>query len=225
VRLTAERLAAYGRVEAVAPKLSKQDRKRLDDYRQKQIAPLQQQIQALAQQKADLQAKLSQQPAGADPAVAQQFAAQIRTLDAQIASKREELQTATRLYLNLEMAAMALKDLDMEPPGEGLSLTFAQAPARIVSADLTMHFYPAPARVIPAAPSAFNDAPITQTFHLTANSGESLLHSTLRAEHSGIISWVELTRLDYADGASWQSSAPRQCTAAPSLFVPVDLTR
>src|ERR1039458_4242007 len=64
-------------------------------------------------------------------------------------------------------------------------------------------------------------AEVTQTFHLTASSGAPLLHSSVWTECMIMINWVELTRVQFADGTTWQSSAPRQCGAAPSLYVPV----
>jgi len=39
------------------------------------------------------------------------------------------------------------------------------------------------------------------------------------------ISWLELTRIEYADGRVWQPSAKSRCVAAPSLYVLVDSAR
>jgi hypothetical protein len=36
------------------------------------------------------------------------------------------------------------------------------------------------------------------------------------------INWLELTRLEYADGRVWQASAESRCVAAPNLYVLVD---
>jgi hypothetical protein len=102
--------------------------------------------------------------------------------------------------------------------GQGLDITFARK-TQIASADIVVHGYPATLHVIPATPSAPSE--ITESFHLAANAGQPLLHPSVWTAHMVAISWVELTRLDYTDGTTWQSSAPRQCTAAPSLFVPV----
>ncbi|HEX9200295.1 MAG TPA: hypothetical protein VF865_12100 [Acidobacteriaceae bacterium] len=115
--------------------------------------------------------------------------------------------------------------------GQGLNLGFwkstelAKSEAQIASADITVHFYPAAAHAIPAAPATHNTAPPTETFHLTGHSGEPLLSSSIWTREMAIVSWVELTRLNYADGTSWQSSAPRQCGAAPNLYVLIEAAR
>ena len=106
------------------------------------------------------------------------------------------------------------------PHGQGLDIIFAKPKAQIASADIVVHGYPAALHIIPATPSAPSE--ITETFHLTAADDQPLLHPSVWTAHMVAISWVELTRLDYTDGASWQSSIPRQCSATPSLFVLVD---
>jgi hypothetical protein len=35
------------------------------------------------------------------------------------------------------------------------------------------------------------------------------------------VSWLELTRLEYADGKIWQANDSSRCVAAPSLYFPV----
>jgi hypothetical protein len=111
------------------------------------------------------------------------------------------------------------------PRGQGLNLTFANPATHIVSADITVHFYVAAAHAIPAAPSASNAAPLTETFHLTSSAENPMHQSSLWTRHTAPITWVELTHLDYADGTSWQPSTPRQCAVAPNLFVLVDSAR
>jgi hypothetical protein len=206
VRLTAERLSNYGRIEAGSPALSEEQRKQRE---------LTQQLRQLTGQKAVLETELAQQGSAADPAVIKDLRAQIQALNAKLSAKSDEITALTGPVDPKEQLE------DAAEPRQGLNLTFAQPLARIVSADITMHFYSTDAHIIPATPPAPHGTPITETFHLTPDSGESLLHSTLWPEHRGIISWVELTRLDYTDGTAWQSSAPRQCSAAPSLYVPV----
>jgi hypothetical protein len=216
VRLSVQRFAEYGRVETAAPQLSDQDRKQRADAQQ-QDAALHKQLQELNQQRSELEAKLAQQ--AADPAAADQLKAQIKALDA-------EINVRTRLFLikQLNDTRKVLSHIDSSP-GQGLDLTFANPPARIVAADITVHFYPASAHVVPAAPSASHDVPVTQTFHLTPGADKQLLHSSVWTGRQGIVNWVELTRVDYADGTAWQPAAPRQCGAAPSLYVPVDSAR
>jgi hypothetical protein len=103
--------------------------------------------------------------------------------------------------------------------GQGLDITFIRPSAQIVSADIVVHGYPATAHAMPATPSVPRE--VTQAFHLTPVADQPLLHSTIWTEHMAAIRWVELTRLDYADGISWQPSAARQCVAVPSLYLPV----
>ncbi|HEY4382294.1 MAG TPA: hypothetical protein VGN01_18235 [Acidobacteriaceae bacterium] len=108
--------------------------------------------------------------------------------------------------------------------GQGLNLTFVQPKVQIVAADITVHFYPAGGHVVPAAPSAAS-VPLTETFHLTTSADTPMRESSIWTSHTAVVRWVELTRLEYADGTSWQASAPRQCGAAPSLYVLVDSAR
>jgi hypothetical protein len=110
------------------------------------------------------------------------------------------------------------------PHRQGLTLTFRRPAAQIVAADITVHFYPASVRAIPAAPGAKDRAEETQTFYLSSANGP-MLQSSIWTYYTAPVSWVELTRLEFADGTTWQSSAPRQCGAAPSLFVLVDAAR
>lgn len=117
--------------------------------------------------------------------------------------------------------------------GQGLDIAFFQrapriagAPAgtgqnasQIVSAEITVRGYPPTTRIIPATPSLPGE--VAETFHLTASAGAPLFRSSVWTEHMVIINSVELTRVTYANGTTWESSAPRQCAASPSLYVPV----
>jgi hypothetical protein len=106
---------------------------------------------------------------------------------------------------------------------QGVDITFARPSTRIVSADIVVHGYPPTVQAIPATPSAPKE--VTETFHLTANDDQPLLHSSIWTERMTAIGWVELTRLDYADGTSWQPSTAGQCRATPSLYLLVDSAR
>jgi hypothetical protein len=107
------------------------------------------------------------------------------------------------------------------PPRQGLTLTFRGKAHQIVAADITVHFYRAGAYAIPAAPGAAKPAELTESFHLSSANGP-IEHSSIWSEHIAPINWVELTGVEFADGNKWLSSAPRQCGAAPSLFVLVN---
>ncbi len=107
--------------------------------------------------------------------------------------------------------------------GQGLTINFKKPATQIVSADIVVHGSPASVHIIPATPSTPKD--VTETFHLTSSTGEPLLHPAIWTNHINVVNWVELTRLDYADGTTWQASTPRQCHAAPSLLLLVDSAR
>lgn len=107
--------------------------------------------------------------------------------------------------------------------GQGLTINFKKPATQIVSADIVVHGYPASVHIIPATPAVPSN--VTETFHLTNGAGAPLLHPSIRTNHISVVNWVELTRLNYADGTTWQPSAPRQCHAAPSLYVLVDSVR
>ena len=106
-----------------------------------------------------------------------------------------------------------------QPHGQGLDLNFAKPATQIVSADIVVHGYLPTTHIIPATPSLPAEA--TETFHLAASDGQPLLHPSVWTQHMVVVSWVDLTSIDFADGTTWQSSTPRQCSAAPSLYVPV----
>jgi hypothetical protein len=106
--------------------------------------------------------------------------------------------------------------------GQGLDIDFARPESQIVSADIVVHGYPPTAHVIPATPSAPSE--VTETFHLTAAAGKPLLHSSIWTAHMIMVNWVELTRLVYANGTTWQPTTPRQCEASPSPYVLVNST-
>jgi hypothetical protein len=112
------------------------------------------------------------------------------------------------------------------PHGQGLDIAFWKYGAsiqQVKAADITVHFYSAAAHAMPAAPSAARAAaPAPETFHLSAGSGTPIVRTSIWTKHPGIVSWVELSHVEFADGTSWQSSAPRECGAAPNLYVPVE---
>jgi len=213
VRLTADRLAASGQILTGAPTLSEKQRKQLELHEQR--LKLQLQLQALGQQKAAAEAKLAQQKSAADPGVTKDLPGQIQILDAKISATKEQI--AEIIYDTIR----TLREPDKQ--GQGLDITLTKPITQIVSADIVVHGFAPTAHIIPATLSAPTE--ITETFHLTPAAGEPLLHSSVWTKSMSPVSWVELTRLDYADGTSWQSSTPRQCSATPSLYVLVGAAR
>ena len=68
------------------------------------------------------------------------------------------------------------------------------------------------------AASGMSAADSTEAFQLTPVAERS----SLWTKKLNAISWVELTRVEYANGNVWQPSTESRCTAAPSLLVLVD---
>jgi hypothetical protein len=102
---------------------------------------------------------------------------------------------------------------------QSLGITVVDEQNHIVAAELVVHGYPAGTRVIPATLAAKE---IAETFHLAAVEGYPLVDSPIRTTHIAMVNWLELTRLQFADGATWEPSAGSRCSASPSLFVLVD---
>ena len=73
--------------------------------------------------------------------------------------------------------------------------------------------------MLPALSLAASKFDAIETTVLTATADSPLLHSSVWTKKMTAINWVELTRLEYADGTTWQASPQSHCSAAPSLFV------
>ena len=104
---------------------------------------------------------------------------------------------------------------------QGLQIDFLKSP-EILRANLTVHGMSARGHMMPAASRASRPDDASETFVLTPGAGLPLLHSSITTKKISAITWVELTRIDYANGTTWQASPESRCTAAPSLFVLVD---
>ena len=112
------------------------------------------------------------------------------------------------------------------PHGQGLQVNFLTLPATaILNADITVHGASARLHMIPAATAKANRDDAIETFRLTSSAEGPLLHSSIWTNKIVAVSWVELTRVEYADGTTWQASPQSRCTAAPSLMVLVDSAR
>jgi hypothetical protein len=106
---------------------------------------------------------------------------------------------------------------------QGLQIDFLKSPeTEILKADITVHGMSARGHMMPAASRASRPDDASETFVLTPGAGLPLLHSSISTKKISAITWVELTRIDYANGTTWQASPESRCTAAPSLFVLVD---
>jgi hypothetical protein len=117
------------------------------------------------------------------------------------------------------------------PRGRGINVSFgkptrfAKSQAQIVSAEITVHGISPGIRVVPAASNSSRADDVTETFELGDESHPSVWTKQVWTEKMNVVTWVELTKLIYADGASWQPSVAGQCAAAPSSFVLVDSAR
>ena len=66
---------------------------------------------------------------------------------------------------------------------------------------------------------------ISEPFHLgRLTPSGSLTRSELRTHTVSNTRWLELTRIDFADGTHWQPSPNSQCRATPNAFLLVDAT-
>jgi hypothetical protein len=108
-----------------------------------------------------------------------------------------------------------------EPPAQGLELNFRNPrSSAIVRAEITVHGMSG-VHMVPAA-AAQKGSDSTETFVLTAGEDSPLLHPSIWTKKLNAIAWLELTRIEYANGTTWQPSTASRCTAAPSLLVLVD---
>ncbi|MDP9051970.1 MAG: hypothetical protein M3O31_14820 [Acidobacteriota bacterium] len=121
-------------------------------------------------------------------------------------SQQDKLDRITQLY-------------NRQQHGAGLTITLGSG-ANIVSADIVVHGYLPTAHVMPAGPLAPNE--LTETFHLSSSAGKPLVESSIWTRQMILVNWVELKRVEYADGTSWTPTSARQCGAAPSLFMLVN---
>jgi len=110
----------------------------------------------------------------------------------------------------------ALYRASPEHSAQSLGVTLGNAAKRIVSADVVVHGYSGGTHILPAA---VRPEEITESFHLAAKEGFPLADSPIRTTRIAMVQWLELTRIEYADGTSWQPSSDSRCTASPSLFV------
>jgi hypothetical protein len=104
---------------------------------------------------------------------------------------------------------------------QGLGVTIVTANSHVVSAEILVHGYPAGTRVIPASAATEE---IAEAFHLAATEGIPWIDSPVQTTRIAMVDWLELTRIQFGDGSTWQPSTASHCSTAPSLFVLVDAT-
>ena len=104
------------------------------------------------------------------------------------------------------------------PTGQGLTLHFLKDERRtVVQADITVHGFSG--RVIAQPLTAGSTKDLTESFKLVGSGSEPLVEKAVWTEKMSAIHWVEVTRVVFSDGTSWQSSVPNECRVEPSLFV------
>lgn len=164
---------------------------------------------------------VAQQPSAPDRA--QQLAQRLDQA-AQAAQTRAIASCPVRFSVdrNSEGALIQADGRALAHHGPRLNITLENSQTRIASADLVAYGYPAGAHIFPATPSVPQE--VSETFHITAGAGLPLVESPVWTDRLAVVNRLEITRIDYADGTSWQPSAYSHCTASPSLFVLVNAT-
>jgi len=131
-------------------------------------------------------------------------------------------------------ASGVIREIDGKPipTGQGLVLHFRAsdettttpqgtvvAPRRTVtSADIVVHGHSAAVMAQPLTiPNRATE--LTETFHLTGSATDPLVEKSLWTSRIHGITWIELTRVTFSDGTSWQRTIPSECRIEPTLFV------
>jgi len=108
--------------------------------------------------------------------------------------------------------------------GQGVQINFTSPASRvIVKADILVHGV--------RTPGLREGLVLTERSQIHGSSTESLqvvgaadapvLHPVVWTKSMTAINWLELTRIEYADGSVWEKSGESQCIVAPSLYLPV----
>jgi hypothetical protein len=105
------------------------------------------------------------------------------------------------------------------PTGQGLDLHFASTPERkVFSADITVHGTAGNVIAQPLTIASANPA-ITEDFHLSSSGSQPLTEKVIWTEKIRGITWIEVKRVVFSDGSTWQPTIPSECRVEPSLFV------
>lgn len=105
------------------------------------------------------------------------------------------------------------------PTGQGVDLHFPKSAERgVVSADITVHGH---AGAVIAQPLTIKSAnpELTEDFHITGSGSQALSDKLIWTAKIRGITWVELRRVVFYDGTTWQSTISSECRIEPSLFV------
>jgi hypothetical protein len=107
--------------------------------------------------------------------------------------------------------------------GQGVEINLSgSSSAPILKVDLKLHGMTPGVHIAPASVGGPTAKYSTEIFQLASNDGSPLQHSSVSSARLGTVDWLELTRIEFANGTTWQSSAESRCVVAPSLLVLVD---
>jgi hypothetical protein len=204
------------RVSAPALRQAQTDQPSAQRPQVQQMMALHQQVVELEAKRNEVAAKLAELPPGGDPATTLQLSNQAKALDAELSSKRAELSQLSQVIAKDQPSSNSGNHA-----GQNVQISFKQSPSAIVGVDLTVHGLSMSAHTTPTAQSS-RESELSEVFHLSGSSANPVLESALSTQKAMIITWVELSRIDYASGASWQKSSTSRCSAAPSLYVLID---
>jgi hypothetical protein len=149
------------------------------------------------------------------------IAAQSRSGDAQSQYSLPRLSAAcpVQFSANREGGLMMRKTDDAQGSlGQGLDLKFVNDAGRdILSADITVHGYTG--QVLAQPLRVVQPRERTEDFHLQNPNQRNLSTTSVWTHNISAVTWIELMRITFRDGTSWQRSAPEDCVVTPSLLV------
>jgi hypothetical protein len=124
--------------------------------------------------------------------------------------------------VNARAMARTVEDEKKNGVGPLLELTFGRrGAARILAATVAVHGLSASGRYLPVGESS--DSQTTQSFQLgSEHRAARLTDADVRVNKVLSVDWVEVTKLEYADGSQWQASPDEQCRAVPSKLQLID---
>jgi hypothetical protein len=93
-------------------------------------------------------------------------------------------------------------------------------PHAIVGMQITVHGFPAKARVIPTLSTESDTSELKQTIDLKINVGSNQNASTdLRLRAFTAVRLLDVDSVDYADGSTWHASTHQTCHVEPDGFM------
>lgn len=150
---------------------------------------------------------------------------------AQVESSTQLRMPAEHMACPVEMRAdrrgsVVTREVDrkMIPTGEGLVLHFRAAPSmasrkQVISADITVYGYSSKAmeRMLPVQSRPATD--LKEDFHFSGSGSAPLTETSLWTAKIRSVASIELTRVEFSDGSTWERTIPRECVVEPNPFV------